>query len=309
MCFAAAPYVAAYKRRARAMRLHSTGDRSRIGTSNINTCGARESLAPNRHTDMSDETETVKGKREISSIGFPYLDITDAIAVARTMLDRGGVAMDRDQLAAALGQVPTSGAFNIKLSTARMFGVIDNAQGKYMLSPLGFEILDPNRSQAAMAEAFLKVPLYQRVFEEFKGRQLPPRPHGLEQAFVNFGVSPKQKDRARIAFDRSARAAGFFPSPAEDRLVQPVIAPFSGPTDSSFTVPFSSETPTSATTPSEPSRRGGLHPFVDGLLETLPPVKSDWSSADRAKWLQAAAQIFDLLYAGGDAPIVVEVRK
>src|SRR5580700_3565491 len=127
---------------------------------------------------MADLTPT----RIISTIGFPYMDLEDAIGVAKAMLAAGAVPMDRDQLAASMGQVPTSGNFNMKLSAAKLFGLVDNPQGKYQLTPLGFEILDAARERAARAEAFLNVPLYRRVFETFKGRQLPPRPIGLENA-------------------------------------------------------------------------------------------------------------------------------
>jgi hypothetical protein len=258
---------------------------------------------------VTDETTSqAKSKREVSSIGFPYLDLDDAITVARAMLDRGGVPMDRDQVAAALNQAPTSGAFAIKLSTARSFGLIESADGRFKLTELGFDILDPAREKTAKAKAFLNVPLYKKTYEEFRGRQLPPRPLGLEQAFAKFGVSPKQTDKARQAFDRSARSAGYFPTPAEDRLVQPVIslteiADLEEPAPSQEVERVSA--PTRAAVARAPS---GLHPFVEGLLQTLPPVGSEWSSADRAKWLQAAAQIFDLLYLGASGPISVLVK-
>jgi hypothetical protein len=259
---------------------------------------------------MSDDTETAKGKREISSIGFPYLDIDDAIAVARVMLDRGAVPMDRDQLAAALGQMPTSGAFAIKLSTARMFGLIDNSKGKNELTPLGFEILDEERQAAAKSQAFLNVPLFRKVYEEFRGRQLPPRPTGLEQALVGFGVSSKQKDRARQVLDRSARSAGYFTTPAEDRLVQPVLALPSGAV--STVLASTQSTPQARAEPESQSIR---HPaptvpaFLAWLLEELPPPKSEWDLAEQADWLRAVAQGFRIVFKSDPArTISVDVR-
>lgn len=41
-----------------------------------------------------------------------------------------------------------------------------------------------------------------------------------------------------------------------------------------------------------------VHPFIQGLLQTLPEPESEWAAADRAKWLQTAANIFDLIYEG-----------
>src|SRR5207245_1278707 len=126
------------------------------------------------------------------------------------------------QLAGVMKLSVSSGNFVLKVATARMFGLINNVGGKYELSPLGFSIVDATRQRAARAEAFLNVPLYKRAYEEFKGKQLPPRPHGLEQAFLKFGVAPKQRAVARQSFERSARQAGFFAA-SEDRLIEPII--------------------------------------------------------------------------------------
>jgi hypothetical protein len=46
-------------------------------------------------------------------------------------------------------------------------------------------------------------------------------------------------------------------------------------------------------------------PFHQGLLLSLPEkLGADWSAADRIKWLQTAADQFDLMFKGG-APIVI----
>ena len=267
---------------------------------------------------MSDTNqEAASAKREFSSVQFPYNDLDDAIGTAGAVLKMGGVPLERDQLAAALGLAASGGNFALKLSAARMFGLVEPAQGRFQLTELGFEILDPSRERGARAKAFLNVELYRKAFDAFKGKALPPRPHGLENAFVQFGVSPKQKDRARHVFDRSARSAGFFPGGNEDRLVQPVIldAPSSSP----------AERQPERQPDVEPQERAlhdhiavptgrRLDPFIKGLLDRLPdtkplPDKAEWSVEDRARWLQAAAQIFDLIYSGNDGFVAVEFKR
>ncbi|MDZ4693429.1 hypothetical protein [Terricaulis sp.] len=251
---------------------------------------------------MSDE------KRDQSSIQFPYVDLDETIKLAGAMLARGGVPLDRDQLASAVGQVPNSGAFGAKVAAARMFGIIESNQGKYALTPLGFDILETSRAPAAKAEAFLNVPLYKRMFEEFRGRQLPPRPAGLEQAMVSLGVAKKQKERARQTFDRSARTAGFFSTAAEDRLVQPVVfATSDAPVEAVATAERSPPPPQPEHT-TQATQRPRLHFFIEGLLDELPPAKSEWPSDARAKWLDAAAHAFDLIYKGGTGDILIEVK-
>ncbi len=258
---------------------------------------------------MSEEQPGAKAPREVSKVQFPYYDLDDSIEIARAMHDRGGVPLDRDQLGAAIGLSPSGGNFAVKISAARMFGLIEPNGARLQLSDLGFEVLDPAREKAAKARAFLNVELYRKAYEQFKGRQLPPRPAGLEQAFVQLGVAPKQRDKARHVFDRSARSAGFFPNAAEDRLVQPVISPegvhFSGPDPN--TTGAAPERPQVEAVKSSPAR-AGLNPFIEGLLDELPNKGEPWSIEDQADWLQAAAQIFRILYKG-DGEIAVTVKK
>jgi hypothetical protein len=71
-------------------------------------------------------------------------------------------------------------------------------------------------------------------------------------------------------------------------------------------------TPTEAPPQPEPARApiaassakgdlSHLHPFVQGLLVTLPNEGEEWPAQARAKWLQAAENIFGLIYVAGGA--------
>jgi hypothetical protein len=154
------------------------------------------------------------------------------------------------------------------------------------------------------------VPLYKKVYDEFRGKQLPPRPHGLEQAFVRFGVSSKQKNNARLAFDKSANQAGFFPS-GPDRLIEPILGASpriaeSRPTTATDDVDFPADG--FAVAKKRELESNAYHPFIQGLLDTLPEPQTNWAIEGRAKWLQAAANIFDLIYKGsGEIDIVAKL--
>ncbi len=166
-----------------------------------------------------------KAARDHSTIQFPYMDLDAAVEVVRLMRDRGGsTAFSRDQLAALLGHAVKSGTFQAKLHAARMFGLAEGSAGKFKVSQLGFDTVDsdPTRASAGKAEAFLRVPLYRRTYDEYRGKTLPSRPHGLERVFIEFGVAPKRGGNARLAFERSARQAGFFQH-GDDQLVAPII--------------------------------------------------------------------------------------
>lgn len=230
-------------------------------------------------------------KREQSTVAFPYMDLDAAITVARAFIANGGGALTRDQIAGAMSQSPLSGAFIMKLSAARQFGLIDLIDGKFKLTDLGFLIVDKSeaREKAARAQAFLNVELYRKIYDEFKGKQLPPRPFGLEQTLVQMGVSQKQKTNARLAFDRSAKQAGFT-ALDPDRLIEPALNN-SGP----------SALPNSPTGERPLAFAGGdgsprLDPLIVGLLDRLPAPGTAWSEDKRRKWLQTLEANLEMIY-------------
>lgn len=161
-----------------------------------------------------------EAKREQSTIAFPYLDLESAIEVARAIYNRGGIGgCTVDELAAEMSQT-VSGAFRLKTGTAKTFELVEK-EGKsgFKLSELGRQIISQDTERAARAESFMRVPLYAAVYDKYKGHLLPPA-KALEREMQGMGVSSKQTDKARQAFERSAKQAGYFES-GEDRLVRP----------------------------------------------------------------------------------------
>ena len=265
---------------------------------------------------------SVKRKNEQSSIAFPYMDLDTAVSVAQAILAAGGVPVSRDQLAGVMGTTSGSGTFLMKVAAARMFGLIAYNQGRYELTLSGFSILDSDdgRQKTARAEAFLNVPLYRRVYDEFKGKQLPPRPHGLEQTFAKFGVSSKQTRSARLAFDKSASQAGFF-SAGSERLIEPIIG--ASGTISGVAALGGAGTMTASASVVPPSSKffGGeikqtenrldLDPLIQGLLGRLPKTGDKWEMDKRVRWLQTLAANLDMVYSSDedDKIIIIECKS
>ena len=254
---------------------------------------------------MSDtaKSESKPNTRIRSTIEFPYNDLESAEQLAEAMHREAGYDCTTDQLAGFLGTTGSSGSFRQRLSTARVFGLIETQRGGIVqLTDLGSRIVDQSQRREALVEAFLTVPLYSAIYDKFKSKLLPPR-KGLEREMESLGVSAKQKDRARQAFERSARHAGFF-AQGEDRLVEPVTR--RGKTSISQNAP-----PPSLPTAEIPSASAPreFHPFVQGLLESLPPPGTEWPIEDQAKWLTTAAGIFGLIYTDAGGDISISVKK
>jgi hypothetical protein len=261
-------------------------------------------------------------KREQSSILFPYLDLDTAIEVARAVYNRSGhSACELHELAAEMKQV-VSGAFRLKTGTARIFGLTNKeGRGGIQVSELGLRILDPDTERAARIEAFLNVPLYEKVYEKFKGQRLPPA-KALEREMQVLGVSGKQTDKARQTFERSAKQAGYFDS-GDDRLVRPrsdvpLVKP--EPVAGLDQAPSQSESSQTAERHNNGGGGGGNgsggepppdknHPLIQGLLLTLPRPGDDWDIDGRASWLRMGASIFDMIYKGSGGIIQVAVKN
>ncbi|HZQ94468.1 MAG TPA: hypothetical protein VFA67_05620 [Candidatus Sulfotelmatobacter sp.] len=232
----------------------------------------------------SQEATPEAARRERSTIEFPYYDLADAEEIATTV-HQLGTTCTVEQLAGALRVVPDGGGFRTRLSAARTFGLLSLERGTVTLTDLGARICDPQQAKAARVDAFQTVPLYGKVFDNFRGKTLPP-PTGLESAMVNLGVAPKQKERARQAFQRSAKHAGFF-DVAPDRLVPPALGRPITLADERKEVERSTDTQK-------------YDQLIDGLLQLLPSKGKDWPLEARKKWLQALATNLDVLYQSSD---------
>lgn len=241
-------------------------------------------------------------KRQMSTIEFPYGDLEDAIGFAKAVRDVGGQSCEIDQVAAFLKQVPTSGAFRMRLSFPRVFGLTENERGVVRLTDLGKRIVDTQQERHARVDAFLHVPLYRAIFDQYKGYTLPP-PAALEREMVKLGVSSKQADKARQAFDRSFKQAGFNWA-GDDRLVMPVMKNEGGG-PAPDTKPIEQGSP--GAEPLGSRQGGGGEPpdrveLIRMLLRYLP---DDGLTNDQlARWLRAAEVNLRMAY---DTPGVITI--
>lgn len=256
--------------------------------------------------NKSDAPEPIESERERSTISFPYNDLDDVVNVTKAVHSVGGNSCQWEQLAAKLGQSSTSGTFRLRMLAAKTFNLLSYDKSIVSLTPLGTRICDSHQEKAARVEAFLSVPLYGKVYEQFKTGSLPPA-SGLEAVMVSLGVAQKQKDKARQVFQRSAKQAGFLEY-GPDRLVMPSIKASAA----TSALPQIEEPEPEKKKKSKDEDEDELHPFIKGLLKKLPPPETEWPMDNRAKWLQAAINIFDLMYTDADdgrRSISIDLKK
>jgi hypothetical protein len=176
----------------------------------------------------------------------------------------------------------TSGPFRLRVANAATFGLTENERGEVRLTPLGRRIADATQEAAAKADAFMAVPLYARIYDNYKRFTLPGAA-ALKKFMRDVGVAAKQTSKARQAFMRSARQAGFF-AHGEDRLVRP--AGGAGP----GTKPIEeSKVDGDNKVDEKPGGGGGdgpseIDPIILGLLARLPKSGDLWPAAERKLW-------------------------
>jgi len=243
------------------------------------------------------QTNAPTEERGRSTVEFPYFDLDSAVEIAQAVRALGVTACDPASLATKLNMAPDGGGFRMRLITTKLFGLVNYgraAGGQVELTELGRLTADPGTERRGRLDAFMGIGLYRALFERLKGQAMPPN-SALERLIETMGVAPKQKDKARQVFLRSAKQAGLFEL-SNDRMTPP--SNISHPTTAPSVAPQN-------TSEQRPIRqRSGEdidhHHFVKGLIEKLPPPDSNWDLASRAKWLTTAANIFDLLYVDTD---------
>lgn len=229
-------------------------------------------------------------KRQRSSIAFPYLDLTEAIAVATAIHGHVGTGTcTREQLAAWINMSPKSSGFRSRMAAADLFDLVnDDRPDAIVLTELGRLVMDPKRQREGRAKAFLSVPLFRAIFEKLKGTVVPPAA-ALENELMALGVASTLKGTARSVLERSADAAGFYEA-GRDRLVLPAFregASNNGPENRQGGGGGGGD----GTPPSD------VHPVIAVLLDALPEQGTVWPETARMRWLQALSKALESIYA------------
>lgn len=237
------------------------------------------------------EVETVTRRRVQSEIEFPYTDMEAASGLAHALQKNAGSHGDDQEVAGWLNQSADGGTYRARRSAARIFGLIDVTQGRVMLTALGRKLTEEASARSARAEAFLKPELYAAMYDKFRGTLLPP-PAAVERFMEQLGVSPKQKERARQAFHKSAIYAGYI-----DGNTGKFIKPGSSPTSSEESSGSNKSHGNGGGDGDGTDHTGlSLDPLLIALLQKIPKKEEGWIGTKRARWFRAFAMNVSQVY-------------
>lgn len=242
------------------------------------------------------------GKRQRSTIAFPYSDYEAALEVAKAIHGNVGHGdCSQGQLSAWMNQSPKSSSFRVQLAAARLFGLIESeSPDNIHLTDLGKRVVDPAHERAAKAESFLNVPLFKALYEKYKDTVTPPTA-ALEREIAALGVSEKQKARARQTFESSATQTGYRDA-AANRLVKPAVV-VAAPARND-------ETKTRDGGGSDGGSGGdlGLDPLIMALLRKIPKSGAGlWPAENRLRWFRTFAMNVSQVYDDDQNPVELNI--
>jgi hypothetical protein len=173
----------------------------------------------------SAQTATIHGTR------FPACDLATCIEVPKVLYAKGGGKASPEQMAAYLGYNGTNnGAYLSKIGAARLFGLIVKVGNDFVPTDIAHQIISPvypQDAKTALVDSFMNIGLFKKIYDDFRGKQLPPD-IGMQNALRNqYGVTANRAADAYKSLMDSADTAGFFESKsgARTHLISPVIQP------------------------------------------------------------------------------------
>lgn len=253
---------------------------------------------------VADKSPPTKRPGEKSKVSYPYFNLKQSIEVANLVHTKGGGVCTRDQIASFLGySTIKSGTFLTRISAAKMFGFIDIKKDRISIKEKAKKIIAPimpEDADKAKIEAFLTVPLFNMVYNRFKGSTLPPDA-GLKNLFENeyFIVKDRITPALRV-LKESAEQAGFFSTGGRNKLIQPVLNNFAAEIEAQKK-PKKEDGAPPQVSPQKPGDGGdepptGIHTAIIGLLRELPKAGTVWQKTKKDRFLKAFESTLDFIY-------------
>jgi hypothetical protein len=141
----------------------------------------------------------------------PYLALGDAFELIRSIYEQGGGQASYDLLSRLTGNSSSSSSFVKKAGVLKLYGLVSEQNGGFVLTEQGSAIAAPVSEEAgsgAKKAAFLCVPAFAKLFERHKGKLLPADEFLKNILEQDVGVPQELSSDWVRAFKESAKAAG-----------------------------------------------------------------------------------------------------
>ncbi len=156
--------------------------------------------------------EGKKRKRPVrAAFHFPIYPLSTALEIAEKVETEGAGSLAETTLAISLGLSAKSSGFQLKVLTAKQFGLLVKQGDNLVTTPLAKSILMPisgEEKAAALAQAFRNIPLFKAVSDKYEGSPLPPDEALRNVLEREFKLVHERVSSAQAMLMNSARTAG-----------------------------------------------------------------------------------------------------
>lgn len=219
---------------------------------------------------------------------FPHYDLDMAIRTCRAAPDPGKPGLSLMQFAIRSGHSSETSTIRQKLSSAKMFGLVESNDSLINKTDLGMKLCQGEKNIKLCRQAFFNCKLYSALINRFSKVAFPNSVKNQNEAFVNFGVSEKSADKARISFRRSAEFAEIFvPAGGFVKFSEIESQKNNNNTTQSYQSFSNSILQLFLTHRREP---------VIGAIVSKIPEGENWPREKRKEWLAALESSLDLIY-------------
>ncbi len=149
--------------------------------------------------------------RQRSVYLFPAYGFTTALDIARRVEESGGGTLTEETLAVSMGLSVKSSGFRLKSLAARQFQLVTKQGQTLITTPVAkaiFKPTSPEDAQRGYRQSFLSIPLFQAVFERYRGQRLPDSQtlrNVLEREFYVEHSRVQQAERTLLDSARDAQ--------------------------------------------------------------------------------------------------------
>lgn len=141
----------------------------------------------------------------------PYLFLGEAFQLAISIYEQGGGQASVDLVSRLTGNSSSSSSFIKKIGALKLYGLVSEQNGGFVLTEAGNAIAAPVSQEAgatARKAAFLSVPPFAKLFERHKGKLLPADEFLRNILEQDIGLPRELSSEWVKAFKESAKAAG-----------------------------------------------------------------------------------------------------
>lgn len=152
-------------------------------------------------------------KNREKSVRYPAISINECLEFIRRVDGLGGDSISYASILSMMNlKSQTTKSFQVRISAAKQFGLLQTGRGNAQLTDLARKIFYPSggekESEHLKLEAFCNPPLYAKLIERFKDKSLPEATQLGNILMNEYHIIKQVKDVAASCFIESADSLG-----------------------------------------------------------------------------------------------------